>query len=377
MLTRLDAHAIRNLEAVRLSDIGRVSILYGLNGSGKTSLLEAIHMLAMARSFRASSARSVISHGRSACTVYGEVARGPASGVLGLGVQRERSGLATLKVGGQVVRTVSSLVAALPVRVINADSFQLLLGPPGGRRQFLDWGAFHVEQEFFDAWKRFQRCIKQRNALLRRDRLIHKEVAAWTRDLAAAGEVLSGYRRRYFERLVPAFHDVAAALLPECPGIVLRYRRGWDESLSYAEALASTTATDREQGYTHVGPQRADVVVTADGHGAAETLSRGQQKLVVCALTLAQGLVLGGSGRPMRCTYLIDDLPSELDAVHVRRVCEQLERIGGQVFVTCIDPGAMSGLWPATNEPPRLFHVEQGRVMPASPTITTSSENTS
>lgn len=365
MLTRLDSYNIRNLETVRLAGLGCVSVFFGENGSGKTSLLEAIHMLGMARSFRTNSARSVIRHGESACTVYGELSQGQAGdAVLGLGVERQRSGLATLKVSGQPVRTVSRLASEFPLLVINADSFQLLSGPPAGRRQFLDWGVFHVEHGFFAAWQRFQRCIKQRNALLRHDKINMDEMAVWSRDLAAHGEQLDACRRRYFERLVPAFQTIATAILPECPELALRYRRGWDQSVPYAEALAATEVADMERGYTHVGPQRADMVVSVDGHSAAETLSRGQQKLAVCALKLAQGRLLQDFERPMRCTYLIDDLPSELDRAHTRHVCRELENIGAQVFLTCIDKQAMMGMWPNTAAAPRLFHVEQGRVSP-------------
>ncbi|MHA7816462.1 MAG: DNA replication/repair protein RecF [Pseudohaliea sp.] len=365
-MTRLDIYSVRNLDAVRLHGLGRTCVLFGENGSGKTSVLEAIHMLSLARSFRASSARSVIRHGEAHCTVYGEVARAGGA-VRGLGVQRDTSGMAMLKVAGRPVRNVSSLAAELPVLVINADSFQLLVGPPTGRRRFLDWGVFHVEHEFFAIWQRFQRCIKQRNALLRRDKLDADELAVWTRDLAQAGERLTACRRRYFEQLVPVFQEVATELLPECEAVSLRFRQGWDASLPYRDALAATAGTDREQGYTHVGPQRAEIVVTAGDHSAADTLSRGQQKLVVCALKLAQGQVLRRQERPMTCTYLIDDLPSELDAAHLRRVCEQLEALGAQVFITCIAEDAMAGTWPAAAVPPQLFHVEQGRVTPVGP----------
>ena len=366
MLTRLDIYNVRNLEVVRLHGLGRACVLFGENGSGKTSVLEAIHMLSLARSFRASSARSVIRHGESHCTVYGEVVQAGGT-VRALGVQRETSGMAMLKVAGRPVRNVSSLVAELPVLVINADSFQLLVGPPAGRRRFLDWGVFHVEHDFFAAWQRFQRCIKQRNTLLRRDKLHPDELSAWTRDLAQAGERLTACRRRYFEQLVPVFHEVAAELLPECEAVTLRFRQGWDANLPYGEALAATANTDRDQGYTHVGPQRAEIAVTVGGYSAADTLSRGQQKIVVCALKLAQGHVLRRQERSMTCSYLIDDLPSELDAAHTRRVCHQLEALGAQVFITCIAADAMAGMWPADAVPPQLFHVEQGQVTPVSP----------
>ena len=98
----------------------------------------------------------------------------------------------------------------------------------------------------------------------------------------------------------------------------------------------------------------------SSGHLAAETLSRGQQKLVVCGLKLAQGQLMAQQGRGT-CTYLIDDLPSELDYVHSMLVCELLASMDAQVFITCIDHQDIRSVWPETGEL-AMFHVEQGTV---------------
>jgi DNA replication and repair protein RecF len=362
MLTRLDIHNVRNLESIRLVETGRVNVLFGANGSGKTSVLEAIHMLSMARSFRATSARSVIRHGEDQCTVYGELGHTASNAVRALGVQRWRSGEASLKVAGKPVKSVASLVTELPVLVINADGFGLLTGSPAERRRFLDWGVFHVEHPFFAAWQRFQRCIRQRNTVLRRDKIDDGELSVWTREITGAGEALSACRRRYFERLVPAFERVVAGLLPDVETLSLRFRQGWEAGIDYAEALERSARADREQGFTHVGPQRADIGVYSGRHAAAETLSRGQQKLVICAMKLAQGYVLAETTGSGNCTYLVDDLPSELDTSHAARVCEQLDAIGAQAFITCIEAPAVERIWPSSATGPQMFHVEHGKV---------------
>jgi DNA replication and repair protein RecF len=102
--------------------------------------------------------------------------------------------------------------------------------------------------------------------------------------------------------------------------------------------------------------------VFSAGHPAAETLSRGQQKLVVCGLKLAQGRLMsrreGNKG-----VYLIDDLPSELDLAHSRTVCELLASMDAQVFITSIDQAEILSVWPEGKEL-AMFHVEQGSVLP-------------
>ncbi|TGD72801.1 DNA replication/repair protein RecF [Mangrovimicrobium sediminis] len=354
-LRRLHINQVRNLDSVRLEDLQRVNVFFGANGSGKTSVLEAIHLLGMARSFRGS-IRSLVTHGHQACTVFGGLTPGNQS----IGVQRGLTGDVQIKVNGSSVRTVAELVAILPLQVITAESFDLLTGAPGARRRFLDWGVFHVEQGFYGQWQRYQRGIKQRNILLRHGKMSGQELAVWTREIAQSGEALSADREAYFTRLAPRFRDIMEGLAPSLKDLELRYRKGWDKQLSLLEALENSLSADREQGYTHVGPQRADMRVFVDGRLAAEVLSRGQQKLVVCGLKLAQGMVMAEAERG-NCAYLVDDLPAELDREHAGLVCSLLSSMSAQVFITCVQREDISAVWPAEGGAElAMFHVEQG-----------------
>lgn len=365
-LKHLQIQNIRNLQHVRLMELQRVNVFFGRNGAGKTSILEAVHLLGMGRSFRGSSIRSLISHDAQSCTVYGEVSVGEPTHETGsgplvtLGVQRELSGEVQIKIAGKPARSIAQLVEQFPLQVISADSFGLLTGAPGGRRQYLDWGVFHVEHRFFGEWQRFQRCIKQRNNLLRRGKIDDQELSVWTRDLAAAGAAISEYRKAYFQLLTSRFKTIMRQLAPSLEDLDLRYRQGWDKSLTYAEALEHGVHSDIEQGYTHSGPQRADIRVLSDGHLAADTLSRGQQKLVVCGLKLAQGQLMAEMGRG-KCTYLIDDLPSELDIQHGELVCGLLASMEAQVFITCVHRQDIISVWPSSSQI-AMFHVEQGEL---------------
>jgi DNA replication and repair protein RecF len=368
-LSRLQINHVRNLQQVSLDDLQQVNVFFGSNGSGKTSVLESIHLLGMARSFRGKSIKSVITHREKNCTVFGMVDlpsfSGAASVGLPLGVRRDMAGEVQIKVSGKPVRTVAQLVEHFPLQVITADSFDLLTGSPGARRQYLDWGVFHVEHRFFTEWQRFQRCIKQRNKLLRRGKIADQELVVWTRDLKISGKAINEYRRDYFELLKPRFMMIMARLAPSLTGLELRFRQGWDKQLTYEQALENSTAADLEQGYTHVGPQRADMRVMYGGHLAADTLSRGQQKLVVCGLKLAQGQLMSELGKGV-CTYLIDDLPSELDQEHSQLVCALLASMDAQVFITCVHQRDIESVWPKTEEL-AMFHVEHGTVQRHSP----------
>ncbi len=360
MLTQLQIHHIRNLQQVALQDLARINIFFGANGSGKTSVLESVHILGMARSFRQGATRTLIQHGKQDCTVYGVTAHGGNSSRVPVAVQRSLAGEVQIKLGGQAIRSVAELVEHLPLQVLNAASFELLTGAPTARRQFLNWGVFHVEQRFFTEWQRFQRCLKQRNKLLRHGKLDHSELSVWTRDLANSGERIHEFRLQYFEALAPRFRAMMEQVSPTIEGLELRYRKGWERSLSFREALDAGVQADMDQGYTHSGPQRADIKVTVSGHSAAETLSRGQQKLVVCGLKLAQGQLMSHL-RQGSCVYLVDDLPAELDARHCGLVCDALAELQAQVFITCVAKADLEHMWPVALEP-AMFHVERGAV---------------
>ena len=358
-LSKLQINNVRNLQQIKLKGLGKVNLFFGTNGAGKTSILEAIHLLGMARSFRGKSVKPLIAHNQPHCTVFGTIATG-ASGSMALGVQRSVSGGVQIKIAGKPVRSAAQLVEYLPLQTINADSFDLLTGAPQARRHYLDWGVFHVEHRFFHQWQRFQRCIKQRNKLLRHGKMSVSELEVWTKDLAGSGNAINDFRLAYFDSLLPQFKSIIHALAPELEGLALRYRRGWEKSLGYAEALGASLQADKEQGYTHVGPQRADIKVIIGGRPAADVLSRGQQKLVVCALKLAQGQLMTALGRGT-CTYLVDDLTAELDKAHSAQVCRWLSSMGVQVFLTSIEKDSVCSVWPDGDEL-QVFHVEHGAV---------------
>jgi DNA replication and repair protein RecF len=357
-LSRLSVTGVRNLQPVTLHPSPRINILHGDNGSGKTSLLEAIHILGMARSFRSARLNPIITHEQTGCTVFGQVELGEDQSSA-LGISRERSGEVRIRINGESVRSTAELADALPLQLINPDSFRLLEGAPKLRRQFLDWGVFHVEPRFLPSWQRLQQALRQRNSWLRHGTLDAASQAAWSRELSTASDEIDGFRRAYIHALKPVFERTLASLL-DLEGFHLSYYRGWDKERSLDEVLTASIDRDRLMGHTQAGPQRADLRLRIAGHNAAETLSRGQQKLVVCALRIAQGHLVSESKRG-QCIYLVDDLPSELDDQHRLALCRLLEQLDCQVFITCVDSKVLREGW-RNDTPVSMFHVEHGAI---------------
>lgn len=361
-IRRLRIQELRNLRQVEL-DLSRLNVLSGPNGSGKTSVLEAVYLLGSGRSFRSVRLEPVINHDAERCVVHGSVESGPAAAVASMGVARDRGGAFEARMNGKSVSSAAELARALPVQLINSESFALLEGGPKSRRQFLDWGVFHVEHAFHAVWVEVQRSLRQRNALLRHARLASDELAAWDSRLSTSAAHLDGLRRGYFEQFRPLFLKTLSELTP-LVGLELSYHRGWDRERSLDEVLAEQVERDRERGFTGAGPHRADIRLRFQGQNASEILSRGQQKLVVCALKVAQARVFQAlTGR--ECVFLVDDLPAELDRGHRSTLCSLLDALGCQVLISCVDAADLQGCWGAVSrEDLTVFHVEHGLPSP-------------
>ncbi|QOR37063.1 DNA replication/repair protein RecF [Billgrantia diversa] len=354
LIDRLAFTGLRNLGMLDFTPSPGINLIVGRNGSGKTSLLEGLHILGMGRSFRTRQLKHAISHDAEEMTLFARLAGDPP---LPVGVRRARDvAEMEMRMKGERISRLAQLIEALPLQLVNPDAFRLLEGAPAGRREFLDWGVFHVKHDFYDAWRRVKRALKHRNALLRHGRMDANSLAAWEQELALWGERIDILRREWMVSFVPVFEETLGRLI-DLPDLSLRYSRGWDKQRSLREVLEQGRTTDQQMGFTQNGPQRADMRIRLGRRPAVEVLSRGQQKLVVSALKLAQGRLLEQStGRS--CLYLVDDLPAELDAEHRRVFCRLLESMRCQAFITSVEHDALVGPW-QSHTPMTMFHVKQ------------------
>ena len=335
-----------------------VNVITGANASGKTSLLEAIHMLALARSFRSHRLASVITAGQSACQLFARISTS-SGGSVPLGMSRRLDGEHQIRLNGETLRSTSELAMLLPVQVIAPAGRGLLDASPGVRRQFLDWGVFHYDGRFYGLWKQAQRLLKQRNTSLKCGTMDASVRTSFDPGLVRVAEQLDELRAAYLAVLEPLFLASLERIV-NIPDLSLGYYRGWSKDNSLADVLQESLHRDQQLGYTQRGPQRADLRFTVAGVSAVERLSRGQQKLVTIALRLAQGGLLGKSDQ-RRCLFLVDDLAAELDTQHLSQVCEQLVAMHSQVFVTAVNANELADVWPA-NATLARFTIEQGRI---------------
>ena len=359
----LSISQFRNIQQASLSGLADLNIFIGKNGSGKTSLLEVIYFLSSAKSFRSQRIQHVIQHHKEQCLL---VAKGVDSEVLGL--EKSLDGSAHIRFCGETIRTASQLADIIPLQLINDESFQLLTSGPQFRRQLMDWGVFHVEHQFFQVWSHCQKALKQRNALLRQYRQATPKalLKTWTDALCESSLALDAMRINWFKKFLEQVEPILVALLPELgESISFNYYCGWDIKRGLESCLEEGIDTDLQRGFTHYGPQRADIRVKVDGRPAEEVLSRGQQKLVVAAMKVAQQRVLESIGK--QSSYLIDDLAAELDANNASKLLNLILAGQGtkQVFLTAITEKDIPVIEESDKLNIAMFHVEHGVITPA------------
>jgi DNA replication and repair protein RecF len=348
-LVALSLNAIRSYPALVL-DLGPgLTVVCGENGQGKSNLLEACYLLALGRSYRASSDRDLIawqavSTGTAALIAARiERAGGPLEARVGLEAAGEANVTKRVRLNGVAKRTVD-LVGALAAVLFSADDLALVAGPPAGRRRYLDVLLAQASPAYVRALQHYQRVLTQRNALLRglrEGRARVDELAFWDGALAADAAVLLDARHRAMERLAPLAAEAYGRLAGDGRSFSLSYATTVPYAGEVPTAADATVALEaahgqeRARGMTVVGPHRDDLHLALDGVEMARHASRGQQRLAALALRLAEGRWLA-ERRGEQPVVLLDDVLSELDP---RRRAQVLEEVAGadQVIVTTAD----------------------------------------
>lgn len=329
----------------------QLNLIIGDNAAGKTTLLEALFVATRGRSFRAQNLAELSGPAHPAWNAFVELGRGADRHRVGIGWTRDGT---EMRLDEERNARISDVVRLVPMQLIDPLAHRLLDDGPAYRRSFVDWGVFHVEHEFLDIWRRYQRALKQRNRALR-ESLNIRAVEAWNEELSSTGESLTRMREQHVAATGPTFSLWAERLLGK-KAAAIEWHRGWPAEESYRETLTRSIAQHQSIGTTVQGPHRAELKITLADAKAKGRVSRGQQKMLTAAMVLAQAELLIGEGVPAP-VLLLDDFASELAPEFQARLAEALAEYRGQKFVTAFElPAAF------TRNEAAMFHVEQGTV---------------
>ncbi len=348
MIRLFRATNFRCLEKAELQLAAEFNLIYGANASGKTSLLEALAYLGRGKSFRGASTANLIQHGKDEFVLFGQV--DGLARTRSLGVRNSRAGL-EVHVDGDSEVGAAGLAEALPLQVIDPEVHNLVAGGPEQRRRFLDWIAFHVEQDHLLAWRRFRRALKQRNAALKA-KSGAATIQSWNAEFVELSAKLDESRRRALEIAWDSLEAFGRELLGTDLGF--NYQKGWTRDKDLDQVLNEGLDRDRQLGATQHGPHRADLKISYDEKRARKLVSRGQQKLLASAMILAATETAQKAlERPL--LLILDDPAAELDNDSLERLMAAVAGLGCQVVATSIEPDALDVPTGAA-----MFHVEHG-----------------
>lgn len=355
-LLKLDIYAVRNIEKLSIHPSPAINFIVGENTSGKSAFIEAIFILGRAKSFRSASIKPVINFAHDHLIVAAQTVQANGSN-LHLGIQLDGKGV-EIHINQLPKQKKSDLAYALPLQLIHPKSYELLDAGSQIRREFLDWGVFNDDKNFLPAWRHFKKALSQRNVLLKTRN--SNQIHVWDNELIYYGTIVDNYRKQYLEKFKPVFIETIKRFFA-IDGLDLKLISGWDTSKEFHQVLVENLDKDLRYGFTHSGPHRGDFQLLLNNRLARDFVSRGQLKLLVISLKLAQIQLLVNEHHNKGC-ILIDDFSAELDSANRAKLLTYLSEMACQVFITATEIADFGDLSHTNNY--KMFHVEHGNIKP-------------
>ncbi|MCU0432792.1 MAG: DNA replication/repair protein RecF [Bacteroidia bacterium] len=362
-LSRLSLLSFRNYEDAGLHLCPGINCFAGLNGSGKTNLLDAIHYLTLCKSFLTPADSQNIRHSDPFFVIQGEFAMddGTPENVY-CAVKRAQKKV--FKRNQKEYERLSDHIGLLPLVVVAPADAVLVTGHSEERRRFMDSVIAQYDRRYLDALIAYNRILAQRNALL-------KQAAGNPPDtgtleilnlqLEQYGTPIHEARRAFTQNLLPLFHEYYAQLSGGAEEVELVYESKLNHT-PFATLLEMAFQKDCAVEHTSAGIHKDDLDFSVAGFPLKRSGSQGQQKTFLIALKLAQYVFLkNASGK--KPLLLLDDIHDKLDE-------ERLERLAGivtgdafgQLFVTDTSRERMMNLFASRHLPFQLFSVEKGQI---------------
>lgn len=356
MLKSLELENFRNYRRLKLDFERQAGLTYliGDNGQGKTNVLEAIYMLALAKSFRVSDEENLIKWGEDFGRVKGGFTEGEGEPIgpssmeifLGLPPQPRRA----FKVN-DVKSSATNFIGRIKAVFFHPEDLNMLYLGPDLRRRYLDVLILQKSRPYFMAIRKFKRVKEQRNALLnaiREGQAGERDLEVWDEQLVREGTLIWLERAKALafinERLVEKYEEISQKKVR----LGVKYLNGLGMNFDlinvtsnlqevYAEEMRKSRVRDIASGHTQIGPHRDDVEFQLEGRPIVEHASRGEYRTILLALKLIEmDFFSDDGGRPI---LLLDDVFSELDHERQKFLLEKVSNF--QTFITTTKDSAV------------------------------------
>ena len=329
---------LRSLDLLSFKPNNNINIILGKNNAGKTTILESIYIGSRLKTFKQTPTPSLIQHGHKHLKLLLNVVKSNEKHQIC--IEKSLKAHNTAKNNSKMIGA-KELARLFPVLSLAFGQENIINLPSENRRNLLDWGLFHVKPDYLGLLQTYQKCLQQRNYLLKKGST--EDIEYWTNKLAESGEKISNERIAHFDKINKSFQtfvDIAAKNAnrahQDIRSVTISYKRGWDEKTALKDSITNNLHKDRAIGFTEFGPHKADILVQSESFELKKIGSMSSQVLASLLLTLAQAEVfhVEHNYRPI---LLIDDLFFGIDDTNLMLMIELLIQAKTQSFLTAPD----------------------------------------
>jgi DNA replication and repair protein RecF len=353
----------RNILTCELSFSSRVSVFVGGNGQGKTSLLEAIYLLSHSKSFRTTRSQELISKfGTGLTKVDAELDTNDGSKTLSYSYNK---GKREIYINSTRITSAKEFYGTAKVIDFTPDDLFIVKGAPGERRRYIDKLLSIVDPEYLESLVRYQRALKNRNALLNQNldkTQLQKDLVYWEGPLIESGEVIARKRDKLIEILNRDANKIYSSLTSSNEQIACKYKTHFESGIDKEAEYRRRLERDIRQKSTTFGIHRDDLVISIDtGFGltdAKEIASQGQTRSAALALKLAGIDFLKEASDGEDPIVLLDDVESELDQNRREFLLGYLLKIQSQILIATTNKNALPGM----EKNAQYFVVSEGKI---------------
>ena len=362
ILKRLSILHYKNITQAELSMSDKINCFIGMNGEGKTNLLDAIYFLSMCKSSTTSQDSQAIMHGEDLMALQGDYEREDGTPeVIHCGLKRGQKKV--VRRGKKAYKRLAEHIGFIPLIMVSPADQMLIAGGSEERRRFIDMVICQYDPAYTDSLIRYNKALQQRNVMLKQDEEPDPEVfRIFEEQMSREGEYIFRKRSEYISELIPIFQQFYNRISAGNEEVELHYvshlQRG-----PLLEQLTGQRFKDRAVGYTLHGIHKDDLEMMQNGYPVRREGSQGQSKTFLIALKMAQFDFLCRTGSRTTPLLLLDDIFDKLDAERVEQIVKLVggDRFG-QIFITDTNRDHLDGILASTGSDSKIFIVEKGGI---------------
>lgn len=363
-LRRISILNYKNIAEAELEFSDKLNCLIGMNGEGKTNLLDAIYFLSLCRSSNVGQDSMAIRHGEDMMALQALYIREDESTEdIQIGMKRGQKKI--IRRGKKPYKRLSEHIGVIPLVIVSPGDQELISGGSEERRKFLDIVISQYDLRYIESLTRYNKALMQRNSLLKaEEEPDHDLLLMWEEQMDAEATYIYEMRQKFVNEFIPVFQEYHSYISDSKETVGLEYVSHMHRGPLLGQLIESR-AKERVVGYSLHGIHKDNLEMTLDTFPVKREGSQGQNKTFLTAMKLAQFDFLKRTGSHTTPLLLLDDIFDKLDSSRVQQIVKLVSGDNfGQIFITDTNREHLDRILAASAGDYRTFHVQGGCITP-------------